>query len=890
MSRVDYRFDGWYTNPSCNASNAYNLNRPLSENNAAGLDTDKDKCITLYAKWTPEYTSENDVLVSDSALQGGTYARFYSCSLNAFVNNASYNTPAATQVYRNFFLVSKTGTMVSPSTLPAGLYLNKRTGEVYGVPAEAGDFTFYVRIANDEDKWISLTYPITVSIAKAPVTVDMKDDDTGLGKVYGENDPGFYSSQLTVAEGTSKITYIDDSTYVQFSYNYSDVIGNRTTNEASFNPSDAATLKYAPDLSDTYHSFIPANKDVAFNMVYGRTGGEDAGAYKLSMAPAGITCDVISNYDITIAEGLLSTALTYSGAELTTAPEYVFTVSTKPGTSYSGSAAAEYGTYASGDDVKATLTSGTGLVGNNNIKVTDGFQSVVLASNNVSTAGKLKAGTYDSGFTPIIVNTAVPRGTNSAESATTTANYAAPAFSLTISPKALTVAGKDTSMAVGLTFTVSDLSRLIDLGYIPGDKVGIMVTSLEVGGNTYNLTDNAQKDAANAALAALTKAAGTYALTIGYSSELTGADAANYSVAAGFVEGVKFSVYTVYMPSAPVALYTVTGSGTGSGSTGNDEHGTVASDVAEAAAGSNVNLTAVPENGYRLGGVRILDAKRNVIGYTDNGNGSFTFKMPDSGVTFEYYFTFNAADPDSTGVSKVLNTADHNAYLSGYPDGTLNPEGNMTRAEAAQMFYNLLSARPTGSTLSFPDVNQGDWFYQAVTAMTQLGIVDGHDGSYNPNKNITRAEFITMAVRFAAHVESASNYSDVNKSYWAYSSISAATAYGWISGYDDGLFRPNDQITRAEVSVIMNRVLGRVPDHFFIGDNKLELRSFPDLSSNDWYYYDLADATNGHNFDMSKSNLETWEKHQIAVLHASSKASGHSHFGCARLLGCILME
>jgi len=115
-----------------------------------------------------------------------------------------------------------------------------------------------------------------------------------------------------------------------------------------------------------------------------------------------------------------------------------------------------------------------------------------------------------------------------------------------------------------------------------------------------------------------------------------------------------------------------------------------------------------------------------------------------------------------------------------------------------------------------------------------------------------------MLVRFAKATSGSDNYSDVDKSFWAYDSINTATAYGWITG-SDGLFRPNDSITRAEVAAIMNRVLGRVPDQFFINSDKTSLKTFPDLSKTEWYYYDMIDATNGHAFDLSKSNLESWE-------------------------------
>ncbi len=859
--RVDYTFDGWHTAPNCNASNAYNINRTLSENNASGIDADNDKSIILYAKWLPKYTSENDILISSSALAGGTYAAFYSARINAFENNSSYNTPDATQVYRNFHLVNSNGTVVNPSVLPTGLFLNRRTGEVYGIPtAAAGNYTFHVRIANDEGRWISLTYPITINLSNSAMAIDMKDDNAGLVKTYGGNDPGFFSNQFTItAAGAPAAVYDADGTNVSLTYDYTATKTSRAGNEATFVPSSASTLKYAPDLLNS----IPDNKTNAFGMAFHRTAGEDAGAYKLFMAADDVSGATISNYGITIADALLATSLTYAEGNnpaLATAPEYVFTVNAKSGASYSNGATIAYGTYASGDDVKAALISGSGIVNNAGINVTDAFQTVTLISLNVSGAGKLMVGTYTGGFAPIVANTASPKGTSQAAGATTTANYSSPSLSLSISTHELTAVKRAYGITTGSHFSVDDLASLISLDSLRGDLVGLTITTLTLGETTYVLADAGQKQAAETALATLSATIGSHPMSIAYSTVLTGSDAANYRISAGTASDAVLNVNAavVCQSGAAPLLYPVASLEKKSvASGGDDAHGVVTSSTDKGAYGSDVILTIDPEAGYRLDGLRILDADGNVIPFTDNGDGTFSFRMPANGITYNYYFGIAAVDPVLTGVSSLLETESHNAYLQGYPTGSLKPTGSMTRAEAAQMFYNLLIVKPANPASSFHDVDSGQWFCTAVTSMAELGIVMGFNGNFRPDDTITRAEFAALVVRFSNAINSSCNYTDVSDSFWAYNSIATATAYGWITG-SGGLFRPNDNITRAEVSTVMNRVLGRVPDRFYIGCNGSPLNGFSDLAPGAWFYCDMTDATNGHEYDLTASSLELW--------------------------------
>lgn len=215
--------------------------------------------------------------------------------------------------------------------------------------------------------------------------------------------------------------------------------------------------------------------------------------------------------------------------------------------------------------------------------------------------------------------------------------------------------------------------------------------------------------------------------------------------------------------------------------------------------------------------------------------------------------------PDDTGVSKWLETDKHNAFLSGYPDGSFLADKNMTRAEVAQMFYSLLLDKDVKITKSFSDVPTDAWYAKAVNTLSSLGMLGGYpDGTFRPDAPITRAEFAAIALAFAYNPASAScSYTDVNTSAWYYTYVAQATTYGWISGYPDGSFRPNNSITRAEVAVIVNNMLGRNADESYIDRNADKLVSFVDLSKNHWAYYTIMEATNSHDYT-SASSGETW--------------------------------
>ena len=186
-------------------------------------------------------------------------------------------------------------------------------------------------------------------------------------------------------------------------------------------------------------------------------------------------------------------------------------------------------------------------------------------------------------------------------------------------------------------------------------------------------------------------------------------------------------------------------------------------------------------------------------------------------------------DPDDTGVSDLLNTKDHDQYLFGYPDGTFGPGLNMTRAEAAQMFYNLLVDQDVEAPSVFDDVPEDAWYTTPVNVMAKLDIVEGvGDNKFEPNREITRAEFTAMAMRFAEGETGGKNiFSDVDEDDWFYDVVVDSIKYGWIEGYPDGTFRPANLITREEVTTIVNRMLGRLPDEKFIDAHEDDLDLFP---------------------------------------------------------------
>ena len=220
--------------------------------------------------------------------------------------------------------------------------------------------------------------------------------------------------------------------------------------------------------------------------------------------------------------------------------------------------------------------------------------------------------------------------------------------------------------------------------------------------------------------------------------------------------------------------------------------------------------------------------------------------------------------PSKKDDSLRFNTEDHFAFVNGYPDGTVKPNGNVTRAEVAAILYRVMDADcvKTYETTrcSFSDVVRGDWFNLYVATLENAGvIVDTRtNGKFRPNEAITRAELAAMLAQFA-DTKSAPNYfTDVTANYWAANAIAVCAKLGWINGYPDGTFRPDQTVTRAEMMAMINRALERTPKS--VSDLLSGMKTWSDnANTGAWYYLDVQEATNSHTYTKSGTH-ETWKK------------------------------
>ena len=209
-----------------------------------------------------------------------------------------------------------------------------------------------------------------------------------------------------------------------------------------------------------------------------------------------------------------------------------------------------------------------------------------------------------------------------------------------------------------------------------------------------------------------------------------------------------------------------------------------------------------------------------------------------------------------------LNGDDHYAYIVGYPDKTVRPQNGITRAEVATIFFRLLTdeTRNANSTKSnsYSDVAAGAWYNHAVSTLSAMGIVKGDTkGKFNPDAPITRAEFAAIAARFDDKANTtAADFSDI-ASHWAKNEISAASNNGWINGYPDGTFKPDNHITRAEAMTLVNRVLKRLPEtRDDLRDDMIKWSDNSDASQ--WFYLAVQEATNSHYYKTKENKFEKW--------------------------------
>ena len=269
--------------------------------------------------------------------------------------------------------------------------------------------------------------------------------------------------------------------------------------------------------------------------------------------------------------------------------------------------------------------------------------------------------------------------------------------------------------------------------------------------------------------------------------------------------------------------------------------------------------TAYKDEKYRKNTVVDLDKVPTRTGYTFTGwyadkgltDKITSIKMTDDKTVY--------AGWKGNYIPDDLNSKDHVAYVVGYVDGTVKPNNDVTRAETAAMLYRLLTderrAEIDTSVNPFSDVKPSDWYAQPVFSMANGQYIAGYeDGTFGGNQSITRAEFVAMLVRFIGAEKAECEFTDVPKNYWAYDDIATATVAGWIGGYPDGSFGPNKKISRAEAMSIINRVLDRGVD---ADSELLDFKKWPDNPKDSWCYYEVIEATNEHEYTGSRPS-EDW--------------------------------
>lgn len=282
----------------------------------------------------------------------------------------------------------------------------------------------------------------------------------------------------------------------------------------------------------------------------------------------------------------------------------------------------------------------------------------------------------------------------------------------------------------------------------------------------------------------------------------------------------------------------------------------------QVACGSDYTFTAAADSGY------ILNTPTKVGSATlvANGNNSFTLDNITSDITVTITATRQTTGGSTGGgggggtTRPELEKGDHFAYIVGYEDGTVRPENNITRAEVATIFFRLLTEESREAYYSevnaFTDVSDGEWYNNAISTLVNADIITGYtDGSFRPDAYITRAELAAIASRFDDISGGETRLTDID-GHWAEELISSAYNKGWVDGYPDGSFRPDQNITRAEVMTLVNRVLERAVDQDGMLDDMV---TWSDNQPSSWYYEAVQEATNSHDYSRDEGEtLETW--------------------------------
>lgn len=268
-----------------------------------------------------------------------------------------------------------------------------------------------------------------------------------------------------------------------------------------------------------------------------------------------------------------------------------------------------------------------------------------------------------------------------------------------------------------------------------------------------------------------------------------------------------------------------------------------------------------------LPGSYILSESRAPEGYNATDE-KFYIMISENGVYLDYHTQNMKPYETITIVNKkipTLNKDDHFAFMQGYPGGRFGPEQNMTRAEAVVMFARLLSESmdmdKNHRNNYYPDVNSATWYANEIGYMQTLGVLADYsrDGNFRPDDYVTRAEFATLAAHFDnLELTDTNNFSDVADNHWAVRYINSAAKKGWITGYPGGTFKPEANITRAEVVTLVGRILGRSADSEYLNSNASTLpRVYKDITSAHWAYLAVMEASTGHDYITEKDG-EHW--------------------------------
>ncbi len=298
---------------------------------------------------------------------------------------------------------------------------------------------------------------------------------------------------------------------------------------------------------------------------------------------------------------------------------------------------------------------------------------------------------------------------------------------------------------------------------------------------------------------------------------------------------------------------------------------------------STVNVKVTDKDGKTVSVTKSVDSKGSVTitlptGKVIDSENYYTVTVTDSKGTAKAGTTVTLKDRKNgtaTGTTDkngmlTLPATEHKAYIVGYGDGTFKPDSNMSRAEAAAIFARLI-AEAKGETISgkssFVDVSSKEWYSSYIGYLEKYNVINGYnDGTFKPDASVTRAEFVAMTVRYYDlfnDVNKKSNtvkYTDVASSYWAYSDIAFAKNIGWLNGYSDGSFRGDNDITRAEVVTVVNRATGRVADKEYVKDNFTKLNRFTDVTDSNMWYFFDVAESCNNHKAVTSANNEVWVK------------------------------